>query len=312
MLNLKRPSSYTAFASMTRSPSTAGSPNPKNTPLPLKALVAFEAVARLGSVAKAADELRVTPSAVSHQLKAFQDVIGVKLIATARGRALLTADGERFASELIAGMSVVRAAYHRVKPDRAFVMEVKPLLALALGIAPTQNAPALDGILARVASPPAGSDLGAADAALRLGTHPAPDTTAFSIGSLPVALFSEPSLRPSDLTETVLLASSDWPQEEAIVRAAFGLSIKMYTFETLSDVVLAGENGQGIALLPVALVRRQVRTGTLKPVRIGAAAFPPCPVTLHVRTASSAMRKAKALAQVWRRMICDLAQTSPI
>lgn len=46
---------------------------------PLNALKAFEAAARLLSVKKAAAELSVTPAAVSHQIKALEDHLGVKL-----------------------------------------------------------------------------------------------------------------------------------------------------------------------------------------------------------------------------------------
>ena len=38
---------------------------------PLRALTAFEAAARLGSFRKAADELGITRSAISHQIKAL-------------------------------------------------------------------------------------------------------------------------------------------------------------------------------------------------------------------------------------------------
>jgi LysR family glycine cleavage system transcriptional activator len=46
---------------------------------PLNALKAFEATARHLSVKKAAAELSVTPAAVSHQIKALEDHLGVKL-----------------------------------------------------------------------------------------------------------------------------------------------------------------------------------------------------------------------------------------
>ncbi|HEV2603564.1 MAG TPA: LysR family transcriptional regulator, partial [Microvirga sp.] len=39
---------------------------------PIKALQAFEAAARYLSVSRAAEELHVTPSAISHQLKALE------------------------------------------------------------------------------------------------------------------------------------------------------------------------------------------------------------------------------------------------
>lgn len=46
---------------------------------PLNALRAFETVARHLSVKKAAAELNVTPAAVSHQIKALEDYLGVQL-----------------------------------------------------------------------------------------------------------------------------------------------------------------------------------------------------------------------------------------
>lgn len=52
---------------------------PNHTP-PLAALRAFEAVARLGSLSRAAAELNVTKSAVSHQLRALEADLGVSLL----------------------------------------------------------------------------------------------------------------------------------------------------------------------------------------------------------------------------------------
>lgn len=58
----------------------------------LKPLRAFEAVARLGSVSAAANELAVTPGAVSHQIKTLEEEIGVLLLTrTGRGIRLTSA-----------------------------------------------------------------------------------------------------------------------------------------------------------------------------------------------------------------------------
>lgn len=292
---------------MARLPSIAAPATTANMRLPLKALAAFEAVARLGSIAKAAAELGVTPSAISHQLKALQDLAGVKLLATARGGALLTAHGERFAGELLPTMAAIRAAYERVTPDRAFVLEIKPLLSLALQAASPHAPPMREGVILRLASRPAGSDIAAADAALRLGACPAPDTTALPMGSLPVTLFSARLLGPKEIAKAPLLVSRDWPDAEDTLRAWVAEPVRVQAFETLSDVVLACEHGEGIALLPIALVRRQIRNGALRPLRIGEGPLSPCPLTLHVRSAPSSLRRAKALAQVLRPLIRDLA-----
>lgn len=48
--------------------------------LPLLELVAVEAMIRLGSVADAADELSVTPSAISHRLRQIERALGVALV----------------------------------------------------------------------------------------------------------------------------------------------------------------------------------------------------------------------------------------
>lgn len=52
--------------------------------LPLNALRTFEAVARLGSFTKAADELGVTQAAVSHQIKALEGFVRGRLLERSR------------------------------------------------------------------------------------------------------------------------------------------------------------------------------------------------------------------------------------
>ena len=62
---------------------------------PLNALRAFEAAGRHLSITKAANELNVTPSAVSHQVKALEDYLGVQLFRLLVRVAL---DGRRISS----------------------------------------------------------------------------------------------------------------------------------------------------------------------------------------------------------------------
>src|SRR6266852_8518513 len=72
---------------------------------PLSALRAFEATARHMSFSKAADELHVTPAAVSHQIHALEEDLGVRLFyrmnrsieLTASARVLLPGLSEAFA-----------------------------------------------------------------------------------------------------------------------------------------------------------------------------------------------------------------------
>lgn len=67
----------------------------------LHALRAFEAAARLGSFARASKELHLTPSAISHQVRALEQHFARPLFMRANRQVILTPDGER----LLAGLS---------------------------------------------------------------------------------------------------------------------------------------------------------------------------------------------------------------
>lgn len=63
---------------------------------PLNALRAFEAAARHLSFTRAADELFVTQAAVSHQVKALEDHLGLKLFKRMNRALMLTDAGQRY------------------------------------------------------------------------------------------------------------------------------------------------------------------------------------------------------------------------
>jgi len=65
---------------------------------PIHCLLSFEALARLRSVSQAADELSVTPSAVSHRMRQLETQLGVKLFA--RGDFSLTAEGADYLAQV--------------------------------------------------------------------------------------------------------------------------------------------------------------------------------------------------------------------
>lgn len=69
---------------------------------PFSALRAFEAVARLGSLSRAAAELHVTKSAVSHQLRALEDSLGTSLLH--RGGAIQRAEPTEIGSTLLSSV----------------------------------------------------------------------------------------------------------------------------------------------------------------------------------------------------------------
>src|ERR1043165_10274165 len=86
--------------------------------LPLNALRAFEAIARHLSCAKAADELHVTPAALSHQIRALEDQLGLELFHR-RARAIELTDAARLIYPgLHAGFESVRNALGQLERAR--------------------------------------------------------------------------------------------------------------------------------------------------------------------------------------------------
>jgi LysR family transcriptional regulator, glycine cleavage system transcriptional activator len=74
---------------------------------PLNALKAFEAAARSESFTRAAEELNVTQGAVSHQVKALEATLGIKLFNRERQRLVITEAGREY-------LAVVRDALDRI------------------------------------------------------------------------------------------------------------------------------------------------------------------------------------------------------
>src|SRR2546423_7836403 len=83
-----------------------GRPMPRRLP-PLNALKAFEAAARHESFTRAAEELCVTQGAVSHQVKALEAELAVKLFNRERQRLIITEAGKDY-------LTVVRDALDRI------------------------------------------------------------------------------------------------------------------------------------------------------------------------------------------------------
>ncbi|WP_043448280.1 transcriptional regulator GcvA [Halotalea alkalilenta] len=108
--------------------------DPNRARLPsLKSLRAFEAASRLGSFAQGAQELSVTPSAISHQIHQLEDFLGVKLFERLAGRTLLTAEGKTYAREIEHAFGIISAATHLVSPqsqDKSFVIATGPSFAV--------------------------------------------------------------------------------------------------------------------------------------------------------------------------------------
>ena len=77
---------------------------------PLKALRVFEAAARNESFAIAAEELSITASAVSHQVKSLEDYLDVKLFTRTKRRVELTPTGERYLQSIKESLNGIEVA----------------------------------------------------------------------------------------------------------------------------------------------------------------------------------------------------------
>lgn len=86
---------------------------------PLHSLRAFEAAGRLQSIRKAAEELFVTPGAVSRQVQSLEAFLGVKLFRRDPREIVLTAEGEQYLAAVAQSLDIVRDATQRLTGKRA-------------------------------------------------------------------------------------------------------------------------------------------------------------------------------------------------
>ena len=85
------------------------------------ALRTFESAARLGSFKAAAEELRVTPTAVSHQIRALEERLGRSLFARSTRSIALTAAGREIATVLTRAFVTIRDVIDEVVSEKAVI-----------------------------------------------------------------------------------------------------------------------------------------------------------------------------------------------
>ncbi len=73
---------------------------------PIQCLLTFEALARLRNAGKAADELCVTPSAISHRIRQLESQLGLRLFS--RSDFTLTADGAAYLQHVRTGLAALQ------------------------------------------------------------------------------------------------------------------------------------------------------------------------------------------------------------
>lgn len=108
----------------------------------IKATEYFEAVARLGTVTKAADELGVSSSAVSQQVTILERQLGIKLFRREKKRLVLTLDGDRF-------FKTATQAFRALRNSKSAIVQQRAVRALSLRVSPSFGVRWLAGRIGR-------------------------------------------------------------------------------------------------------------------------------------------------------------------
>jgi LysR family glycine cleavage system transcriptional activator len=99
---------------------------------PLSSLRSFEAVARQLSFSKAAEELHVTPGAISQQVRSLEELLGTRLFDRTRRSVALTDAAMRMLPHIQAGLEMLaKAIASKASPggDRTLTISVAPSFA---------------------------------------------------------------------------------------------------------------------------------------------------------------------------------------
>ena len=257
---------------------------------PLNALRAFEATARHMSFAKAAEELAVTPTAISHQIRLLEEMTGQDLFRRRPRPITLTEAGERLFPVLRDGLDRFAAAVAGLRADA----DHSPL------IVSTTTAFASRWLVPRLAKlkedldleleidaseTPANLRSGTADFAIRYRRTPIPDLECnelvrdrFIPVMSPALLESGSSVNGiADLAEhTVIhfrwkrpdLDPPTWERYVTEARAVDPDAAKIdaaggLRFSEEPHAIEAAIAGQGVALVSDILVRRELASGAL-------------------------------------------------
>lgn len=242
---------------------------------------AFETVGRLGSVRKAADELHVTPGAVSQQLRKLQDGLGVTLLEkegrrlrlTDAGRQLMAASGVAFGelTRCLDGLAARAAGQvcRRLVLSVPLSLGVSWLLPRIFGFLDLAGIAELD---LRHATGAADVDWRGADMALVYDNPPFPGFWWEKLSDVQLRPVVSPRLwqagdfdAAESLTRQRLLHEDGgsewrrWLQAAGVSRQAS----RHARFDSLVMVLAAAEAGDGIALVSDFVTHEAVRAGRL-------------------------------------------------
>lgn len=256
---------------------------------PLNALVVFEAAARHLSFTWAADALHVTQAAVSHQIKALEEWLGVPLFhRMGRGQGLvLTESGRHYLPRIRAAFDIIRDSTATIHAERQRVLSIKTLDSFGFHwLVPrlsdySRRFPHVD---VRILSTDLEDDAlskGVVDVDIRYGDGDWTDVESvrfltesiFPVCSPRLVTATAPLRVPEDLRHHTLLHDvmvTDW---QAWLEAAGVSGIDAERgpgFNHSHLVTQAAISGAGVALARSALVVDALRTGQLiKPFSLG-------------------------------------------
>ncbi|MEO3435100.1 transcriptional regulator GcvA [Inquilinus sp. CAU 1745] len=248
---------------------------------PLASLRAFEAAARHSSFKKAAEELGVTPTAISHQVRLLEETLRLRLFERRTRRVALTVEGGRLFPVLRDGFDSFAhtLAELTARRERRILTLSATTAFTAKWLVPRvadfrRRHPTLD---LRLHASDDVVDLrsGAADAAIRYGAGPFPDLAGEPMIRERFAPVCNPRLgvrTPEDLASATLL-HSEWRhavpgnptwrlwRERAGLKA---LDVEGgITFTDDSHTIQAAVAGQGVALLGLTLIADELAAGLL-------------------------------------------------
>jgi LysR family glycine cleavage system transcriptional activator len=252
--------------------------------LPLRAIAVFHAAARAGSVSRAAQDLGVTPSAVSQQIAALEVHLGTSLMAKAGRRVALTEAGERYFEMIAEHIDRVSEATQNVRgylSSRSLTVRATPSLATKwllprLGRFLDAN-PDLD-VRLDATNEPTDFSREDVDVDIRHGEGNWPGLFVEGIAEerfLPVCapgLCAAATLDPSDLPSRRLIHSVKSQMQWGRWFSAAGVTAvptwRRVLFDRTHMAVDAAVNGIGIALESDLMMWRELRDGVLVcPVR---------------------------------------------
>lgn len=228
-------------------------------PLPLESLRVLAACVRHGNFSRAADELAITPTAVSQRIRALEDQLGVKLFSRHGPRLVVTERAAALAASVEQGLALMRAAVddcRRARPPLR--VTCAPTFAarwLVPRLAAYQALPGADAIAldaGQALSPP-----GSFDVAIRSGSGPWPGYQAVRLLAeqgtpmlSPRLLGGRAALSVDELLELPLIPDPRWPLWfEAVGRSDASPSFVATRFPNYELEARAAVQGLGVALL---------------------------------------------------------------